>query len=150
MSNIIIGIAITILVIVPVVILANYGKQKHKNALRRFRKIAAENSLNISDCDSCDLGIIGIDTDMKKLLYVQNGKDVVVVDTNEIKSCTIKTYPEVINGDFIDIIVMDIELKDGRGSRVMQLFSSENKLTMDEEKSIAEKWHRIIESHIAK
>ena len=42
-SNIILGIAITIAVIIPVVILATSGKRKQKRSIEKFRKFATSN-----------------------------------------------------------------------------------------------------------
>ena len=66
-SNIILGIAITIAVIIPVVILATSGKRKQKRNIDKFRKFATNNGLDLSEFDCCDLGLIGIDSKAKNL-----------------------------------------------------------------------------------
>ena len=148
-SNIILGIVITIIVIIPVVILATSGKRKHKKAIRKFTNFATSNGLVISEFDSCDLGIIGIDSNTKKLAYMQKGKDGIIIDLHDAKSCNSRTSSETINGELIDKLIIDIELKEGNGTKFLPLFTSENKLTLDNEQRITEKWRKIIASNLA-
>ena len=148
-SNIILGIVITIVVIIPVVILATSGQRKHKKAIRKFTNFATSNGLVISEFDSCDLGIIGIDSNTKKLAYMQKGKDGIIIDLHDAKSCNSRTSSETINGELIDKLIIDIELKEGNGTKFLPLFTSENKLTLDNEQRITEKWRKIIASNLA-
>lgn len=148
-SNIILGIVITIIVIIPVIILATSGKRKHKIAIRKFTNFATSNGLVISEFDSCDLGIIGIDSNTKKLAYMQKGKEGFIIDLHDAKSCNSRTSSETINGELIDKLIIDIELKEGNGTKFLPLFTSENKLALDNEQLITEKWRKIIASNLA-
>lgn len=148
-SNIILGIVITIIVIIPVVILATSGKRKNKIAIRKFTNFATANGLVISEFDSCDLGIIGIDSNTKKLAYMQKGKDGIIIDLHDAKSCNSRTSSETINGELIDKLIIDIELKEGNGTKFLPLFTSENKLALDNEQRITEKWRKTIVSNLA-
>lgn len=148
-SNIILGIVITIIVIIPVVILATSGKRKNKIAIRKFTNFATANGLVISEFDSCDLGIIGIDSNTKKLAYMQKGKDGIIIDLHDVKSCNSRTSSENTKGDIIDKLVIDIEFKEGKGTKILPLFSSENKLALDAEKVITEKWNKTIGANLA-
>ena len=148
-SNIILGIVITIIVIIPVVILATSGKRRNKIAIRKFTNFATANGLVISEFDSCDLGIIGIDSNAKKLAYLQKGKDGFIIDLHDAKSCNSRTSSENTQGDIIDKLVIDIEFKEGKGTKILPLFSSENKLALDAEKVITEKWNRTIAANLA-
>jgi|GEM_PF-2615004 len=148
MSNIILGIVITIIVLVPVAILATAGKRKQKKAADKFKRFAASNGIEISDMDCCDLGIIGIDSKSKKLVYQPKGGEGIAIDLHEAKSCNSRTSSETIHGDFIDKLVIDIEFKEGKGTQILPLFSSENKLSLDAENNITEKWKKTIETNL--
>ena len=148
-SNIILGIAITIAVIIPVVILATSGKRKQKRIIEKFRKFATSNGLELSEFDCCDLGIIGIDSKAKKLAYQPKGGDGLIIDLHDVKSCNSRTSSENTQGDIIDKLVIDIEFKEGKGTKILPLFSSENKLALDAEKVITEKWNKTIEANLA-
>ena len=148
-SNIILGIVITIAVIIPVVILATSGKRKQKRSIEKFRKFATSNGLELSEFDSCDLCIIGIDSKTKKLAYLPKGGDGIIIDLHDVKSCNSRTSSENTQGDIIDKLVIDIEFKEGRGTKILPLFSSENKLVLDAEKVITEKWNKTIEANLA-
>ena len=148
-SNIILGIVITIAVIVPVVILATSGKRKQKRSIEKFRKFATGNGLDLSEFDCCDLGLIGIDSKAKKLAYQPKGGDGIIIDLHDAKSCNSRTSSENTHGEIIDKLVIDIEFKDGNGTKILPLFSSENKLALDAEKVITEKWNRTIAANLA-
>lgn len=148
-SNIILGIAITIAVIIPVVILATSGKRKQKRSIEKFRKFATSNGLEISEFDCCDLGIIGIDSKAKKLAYQAKSDDGIIIDLHDVKSCNSRTSSENTQGEIIDKLVIDIEFKEGKGTKILPLFSSENKLALDAEKAITEKWNKTIETNLA-
>lgn len=148
-SNIILGIAITIAVIIPVVILATSGKRKQKRSIEKFIKFATSNSLDLSEFDCCDLGLIGIDSKTRKLAYLPKGGEGIIIDLHDVKSCNSRTSSENTQGDIIDKLVIDIEFKEGRGTKILPLFSSENKLVLDAEKVITEKWNKTIEANLA-
>ncbi|MBQ1694515.1 MAG: hypothetical protein II076_01085, partial [Bacteroidales bacterium] len=63
--------------------------------------------------------------------------------------CNSRTSTENHSGDIIDKLVIDIEFKEGKGTKILPLFSSENKLAIDAEKVITEKWNRTIEANLA-
>ncbi|MCF0206015.1 MAG: hypothetical protein HUK15_01180, partial [Bacteroidales bacterium] len=50
-NNIILGIVITIIVIVPVLILATAGSRKQKKAIAKFKSYATSHSMNLGECD---------------------------------------------------------------------------------------------------
>ena len=148
-SNIILGIVITIAVIIPVVILATSGKRKQKRSIDKFRKFATSKGLDLSEFDCCDLSLIGIDSKAKKLAYQPKSSDGIIIDLHDVKSCNSRTSSENTQGDIIDKLVIDIEFKEGRGTKILPLFSSENKLALDAEKVITEKWNRTIAANLA-
>lgn len=147
-SNIILGIVITVVVVIPVLFLATSGKRKQKKSICRFKDFASSHSLQLSECDCCERLLIGIDNASKKLVYKQGGEEANIIDLNDIKNCANKTSSEIINGEYIDKLEMDLIFKDGRGTKTLTFFTSENKLTIEDEKNVMEQWHSRIASLI--
>lgn len=144
-NNVILGIIITVVVLVPVIFLAGAGKRKNKKAVARFKDFAQSCALNLTECDCCGKLIIGLDEPAKKLVYKQADKDFEVIDLNEVKNCIAKTNSEVIDGNYIDRLDMEVEFVNAnKAKKVMTFFTSENKLNMDDEHQILNSWQSRI------
>ncbi len=149
-ANIILSIVITLIIVVPVIYLATAGKRKQKKTLCKFKDYAQSHALKLEECDCCERLIIGVDCGAKKLIFKQNSEDAQIVDICEIKTCTTKTSSEIVDGDYIDKLEMDIQYKDSKlGTKTLTFFTSENKLTMDDERHVLEKWQQKINSMLA-
>lgn len=148
-TNVILGIVITLIIVIPVVILATAGKRKSRKTINKFREFARSKNIELDEYECCENLLVGIDKRTKKFLYKVSTDEAQILDINELRICTYKVNSEILDGDYIDKLEMEFEFIDKNKSNfVLTFYTSANKLTMDEERQVIEKWQRNISTLI--
>jgi hypothetical protein len=155
LETIIIGILSLTFFIVPIVLIQRNNKKKKGMLLQDFRQLAGQQQLSISQHDSWDtIYTIGIDSDQKKLLYTRKreGKDQeIVIDLAEVSQCRVNNLSRETNGnkviDRIELAFLPRHAK--QPEQTLEFYSREESLNLSEELKLSEKWHAIVNSHLA-
>ncbi|AXG74108.1 hypothetical protein DVK85_07580 [Flavobacterium arcticum] len=149
-GTIIIGIAIFILIFIPLVLAQTKRKNEEKVILNKLLKTAKDKWCTIEQYDIWNQSAIGIDSTNKTLFFIEAPtKEAVQINLNTIKQCRIVNASRVLeNEDIEPMAVRKLELsfiKTHPEDEIRILFFDANiSLQVDEELKLIKKWHIII------
>lgn len=141
--------AIMLAVCVLPFVLMNRKKQKRMKHLKQtFNDFAKENNQSIGEFDICGEIMIGLDATASTLLFIKenNISDLRVnVEIKNIAHISIEKINFEESSNFVKI-ALSIQLK-GNNSKLIELilFDTTNRMQLDGELQLAEKWHKKIQ-----
>lgn len=148
----IIGLAVLVLCIAPIIYFEMAKKAKRRKALNAFLLLAERHKLNISEYDLWNRSAIGIDKETNKLLYVlNNGQETeeTAVDLKAIQKCRIirTTHEQDRKAgaeSVVDCIYLGLLAKQTKTETLLLFYGANDSLTITDELRLAEKWAQII------
>ena len=152
--SLIIGICSLALFIVPLIYVSAAQNRKNKRLQKEFLEIAKNNSLSINKLDLWNNSkVIGIDTEHKKLLYLDKQKQL-LIDLSSISKCRIGKSGGSSNGrkdakapiSKIELIFSYSDKK--QPELALTFFNSNDNLNLNGELPLAEKWQELINGQI--
>lgn len=157
-TEIITGIGLIGLIILPIFLLHLNQKKKEAKFLNNLLSLAKNENSIISQKEFWrECYAIGIDENSKKLLYINKIKDKeqeTAIDLSEVEKCRIVTVSRSIkipkgNATVIDRI--DLVFTINRSElyeKVLEFYDSTTFMTPDGEIPLAEKWQTIVNSNL--
>lgn len=158
LGSAIVGIVILLAIATPFVLLNFNSNKKRRLIVRSLTDFAEKNNCRISQFESWNNAIIGIDDQANQLFFIRIGKDNLTnqhIDLHQVIKCQMQNSVRTINyreghTKVIDIIKLGLSLKDKNQPPVfLECYNAQtDNLTLSGELQIAEKWCKIIEQKI--
>lgn len=153
--SIIIGLTL-FLAIALLVFLHNQKHKKHKNALlSTLNEYAQTQGCKITEYEVLNQNVIGIDSDNKKLLFLNREKNIEkTLDLSTVRKCNMNEISRNAgSGRNIQKVIEKVELsfipKDSKGTLSIEVYNLENgDLHPSGEIQFATKWAEIINNSI--
>lgn len=148
-SNIIIGIVIVFVCMLPFILVYVSRKGKYKKILASLNKFAAEYSCEISEFDHTGSLMIGIDNNNKIVFFVRTIEDKEikrVVKLNDMQSCRLINSSRSVNeGKDAYTVVDRLELRFVAKTKEIPdvnlvFFNTDEELQLNDELKLIEKW----------
>ncbi|WP_374165578.1 hypothetical protein [Arcticibacter sp. MXS-1] len=144
LENAIIVIALTLIVIIPVVLInISSAKRRRKRGFDKFAEVCTAQRLKISEPDYFGMKLIGADTEKRVLVFINNylaEPAVDVVDLSDFSRCSILKKS---NGQDVAELGLEFEGQNGKSQRILfykQYKDKESFLKVYTQK--AEEWQR--------
>lgn len=145
-------LGIILLVALPFFIISITKKIKLKKLAERFRKFSDENKANMAQSEVIHKTyIIGIDTENKKILYLdsKNENSGTIISLNEISACKVKISDRNANNEAINIIDLVFSPKDNKQpERRIEMYNYPGFPPRAEDIDIVQKWAEIVSSNL--
>ena len=144
------GLAIVVLILLPFIIGAIRGRKKAKMITREFLETGHKYGIAISETETWNDRVMGLDKDSKKLLFrhtsASAGLTEKLIDLSDVLTCTTETsYLRSSESDkVIESIRLVLRNKLNRGTEVLSVYNAELDLNVYSEVQIAEKWNSKI------
>ncbi len=156
LTALIVALGLIVLFVAPFVIAMRNSRGKSKKVAEEFAQIAASNGINIKDTDSWRLRIIGLDSDSKKLIYIDRDHKNInpqIIDISQISSSSIFKATETqlaadgSNTQVVNALGIQIALNDGKNIKLSFYDAAfDNYHEMGELTIKAERWLKKINS----
>lgn len=153
-----IGLFALALFVLPVFYLYWIQKNKAKQIHKHFMAEALKNGVTISESSTWgSTHCVGVDTRLKKLFVMHSNNDnteeTELIDINEIEKCIVLPIYSNAHGSkankTVERIDLNIAFKNPKKSnKTLCFFNSREDHTPVEQQALAEKWARIINTHI--
>src|SRR5687768_14621271 len=143
-SSIYIGLAIAALIALPFIIGALRGRAKEKTITREFIETGLKYGIDISETETWNDRVIGLDSVGKKLLFRHTLKaefTETLIDLNLVADCTSETKFLKTAGEerVIESIQLIFKMKNGR-TDALSIYHADLDMNVYSEVQIAEKW----------
>jgi len=147
-SSLLIGLGVTQLFNIPIYLYTRNKKKKENMALEQFVATGLKYGIEITELDSWQNSIIGIDSLKKKILFlrtVNDYEDETLVDLNQVKKCElIKVERNLEDGNStVARINLVFHLGNNKPDYSLEFYNSENTMMIVSELQMAEKWCNI-------
>lgn len=143
-------------VCIPYILFIFAAVKERKNLKSIFYKEALKLDLDPDRVDRWNGNIVGLDTHLRRLLFVQSRKNEVVVKTIDLKNIKktallYETQSMKVNDRKEDILQsIDLELNFHNGEKeLLNLYDCEITYSQDYEMKNAEKWNRILNESLS-
>ncbi len=156
LTALIVALGLIVLFVAPFVIAMRNSRGKSKKVAEEFAQLAASNSLNVKETDSWRLRIIGIDSDSRKLIYIDRDHKNInpqIIDISQINSSSIFKATETqlaadgSNTQIVNALGIQIALNDGKNIKLNFYDAAfDNYHEMGELTIKAERWLKKINS----
>lgn len=148
----IVDVALLALVLVPYLIFILVGSKTANKSRKRFKQIASENGLVLTEQESWNANLVGLDRIKEKFLFIQlkNGEPVSeLVDLKMLKSCSVisETEKQKINGKMDEIlkrVSLEFVFLNATEKKLLDLYDHEINIYQDYELKRAQKWSSLI------
>jgi hypothetical protein len=157
-SIIISTLGLIALIILPFILHYLHKKNKDKKFMKDFISLAEKENIVISQKEFWrECYAIGIDENLKKLLYVNKQKDKeqsTLIDLMEVESCRIANKSRLVktpNGNYNVMDRLDLVFtfnKSDLPEKALEFYDCEKFMTIDEELPLIENWLGIINLNI--
>ncbi|MGB5556067.1 MAG: hypothetical protein WBM83_15535 [Flavobacteriaceae bacterium] len=154
---IILSLALVAMVFVPFFLMSSIGKKETKKLKSIGKTSVSSHNLKISQQEIWADHYLGIDTDQKKLLYLQvneSDKKELLIDLKTVKDCNkiekiqaIKTKDKIENR--LERLDLEVIFKNGTKT-LLNFYDSEKMYSEDYEVNRLEKWKQLILANIPK
>ncbi|MDC6352715.1 hypothetical protein PP178_14230 [Zeaxanthinibacter sp. PT1] len=153
---IIISLVLVGSVFIPYYFLESNGRASRKQWQVTYHKAVNAHQLNIIMEEAWEQNYIGIDDQLKKLLFIKSYDSVktdTVIDLNNLSQCKVievRKYPRVKDKKTEILERVDLELSFHHEENKLFLNLYDNKINFSQDYEIrrAEKWRQIISKHI--
>lgn len=153
LQSVIVGSILVAIFIVPLFFLQ---KRQSKKQLEDLLNIAAKHQMVVDMHDLWDpCFALGLDSKSRKLVYARKldtRYKEVVIDLAEVGSCSLYKTSRDVNGDkVIDLIGLQFTYrKDFKTpDTYLEFYNKEERLNLNDELQLAEKWHKLILAYLA-
>ncbi|MCE1167364.1 MAG: hypothetical protein LWX70_04640 [Sphingobacteriia bacterium] len=154
LTALIVALGLVVLFVAPFVIAMRNSRGKSKKVAEEFAQIASSNGINIKETDAWRLRIIGIDSDSKKLVYIDRDHKNInpqIIDISQINSSSIYKATEAqlaadgSNTQVVNALGIQIALNDGKNIKLSFYDAAyDNYHEMGEMTFKAERWIKKI------
>lgn len=158
LSNIISVLIFLVIVTVPIIMLVRSGNKKKKALTDKVNNLKAQYQLNISESDSWDNIMLGIDKETRKILWVKEATDGSdknrVVDLDKIGQCKKVNIGRMVKAGKESSQVLDrlgLELFDKANLDnpiVLEFYNSENNYLFNFQLELHSKWQKLIAENL--
>lgn len=146
-----VNIAVVSLVFVPYLIFLMFGQRESKKITSKFNEEARKHGLTITEKETWNLNVLGLDSANQKLLFVQRRDQelfVELIDLSAVKLCRLSNVSSdiIVHGkkdSLLQKLYLEFVQFSGLENQVC-LFDYEQNFTEDFEMKRAEKWNRLI------
>ncbi|WP_324720073.1 hypothetical protein [Salinimicrobium sp. HB62] len=146
-----VDLALVAAVVIPYILFILLGKKEGRKLKTRFSEEMQKHDLSLSEEDSWNNSIVGLDKVRAMILFVQKRKvdfAVEFIDLKEVRTCEIYTEMQTISReqDSEDILQkLGFQLKLNNGEfRFIELYNCEESYAQDYELKHAERWKKTI------
>lgn len=151
------GLIIVVLCTIPFLILYANRKRKRKLLIQKLQEKATTHGKKISESDIHGNFAIGLTEDCSYLIYSKKVEDTIICE--EIDLSSIQQSSVVINGkitregqiisvpDKIELVVYFIDKN--KPEKSIEFYVHQVGITLTDERQLAEKWNRLINSKIS-
>lgn len=153
----IVSVILVLLVILPFFLLPLIQMRGNKKLQKKFLEEALKLNLNIDLKESWNLNVIGIDSVQKKLLLVQQQRDLYVsecIDLSSMQSSRVIIATSQVKRNRKPEEVLqrtDIEFSPNYGEekKLLNLFNHDLNFVQDLEVKHAEKWNSLVQKYLS-
>ncbi len=146
--------AILFFCILPIVIINQKRKSKMKKALQVFYSFAGENQCTVSEYETFNKLIIGIDKNERQLFFVRNTEGHELkqkIDLSQIKKCRMEEVARTIDTTHV-IERVDLAfspIASGQKDSTINVYNTDfDYVTLTGEIQFAEKWAKLINEYL--